>query len=362
MDIIDKRACILRTKKEIIEKLFDKKNSSPKYILGINTYCDTLLLYFSENQIEFSGIIDDYTAITVYKSIPVFKMREIMNKNSIIVSCVVDCRIQTALNNLKSNGFVMIVNYLELCLNDPALNQIHFCKNNINDIKENKNKYDWLFDLLEDDLSKKTLRDITDFRYNFNIDALKDILFDPDRQYFDSFVAFKESEVFVDCGGFNGNTTKMFILKNPNYKKIYYIEPASDYFHESIENLKDFDNIVFINKATYSKNTILKFKISGSDSSFSNAGEVTVETIRLDDVINEQVTYIKMDVEGAEYASLIGAERLIRQYKPKLAICVYHNQEDFWMIPELVLKYNKNYKVYLRHYTEGLLETVIYFL
>ncbi len=70
----------------------------------------------------------------------------------------------------------------------------------------------------------------------------------------------------------------------------------------------------------------------------------------MDDVIKDEITYIKMDVEGEEYNSLIGAKNIIEKYKPKLAIYVYHRQDDFWRIPELVLSYNDTYKVYLRDY------------
>ena len=45
-----------------------------------------------------------------------------------------------------------------------------------------------------------------------------------------------------------------------------------------------------------------------------------------------------------------------------MAICIYHNQEHFWKVPELVLRLNPEYKIYIRHYTEGLRETVMYFV
>jgi len=45
-------------------------------------------------------------------------------------------------------------------------------------------------------------------------------------------------------------------------------------------------------------------------------------------------TFIKMDIEGAELAALHGAERVIKQAHPKLAICVYHKIEDIYTIPQ----------------------------
>ena len=58
-----------------------------------------------------------------------------------------------------------------------------------------------------------------------------------------------------------------------------------------------------------------------------------------------------MDIEGAELAALKGGEKIIRSCKPKLAIAVYHKRTDIWDIPKLLLKYNPDYRFYLRVYS-----------
>ena len=67
-----------------------------------------------------------------------------------------------------------------------------------------------------------------------------------------------------------------------------------------------------------------------------------------------------MDIEGAEYKALLGAEQTIRKYKPKLAISVYHNRCDIWEIPKLVLSYNSDYKLYFRTYSFTGNDTIMY--
>ena len=69
-----------------------------------------------------------------------------------------------------------------------------------------------------------------------------------------------------------------------------------------------------------------------------------------------------MDIEGAEYQAILGAKKIIDKYKPKLAICVYHKPEDIWELPWLIHKINQEYKFYLRHYSFGDVETVLYAL
>ncbi len=69
-----------------------------------------------------------------------------------------------------------------------------------------------------------------------------------------------------------------------------------------------------------------------------------------------------MDIEGAELAALEGAQGLICKHKPALAICVYHRPTDFWDVPRKVLSMYDGYSVYLRHYTESIYETVMFFV
>ena len=69
-----------------------------------------------------------------------------------------------------------------------------------------------------------------------------------------------------------------------------------------------------------------------------------------------------MDLEGWENKALLGAKNHILQDHPKLAIAVYHSASDFWSIPQLVLGIRNDYDVYLRHYTQGWVESIMYFI
>lgn len=81
----------------------------------------------------------------------------------------------------------------------------------------------------------------------------------------------------------------------------------------------------------------------------------------LDDVLADQrVTFLKMDIEGAEMEALRGAEHIIRAQAPKLAISVYHRRDDVWKIPMLLLSYQPAYRFYLRVYSFTGNDTVLY--
>jgi len=67
-----------------------------------------------------------------------------------------------------------------------------------------------------------------------------------------------------------------------------------------------------------------------------------------------------MDIEGSELAAINGAEQLIRTWKPRLAISLYHKAEDVFEIPERILQIVPEYRFRIRHYGAGLFETVLY--
>ena len=82
----------------------------------------------------------------------------------------------------------------------------------------------------------------------------------------------------------------------------------------------------------------------------------------IDDVIpdNEKITLIKIDAEGSEYPILRGTERIITNFKPKLAVAIYQSVEDMLFIPKYLKQLVPEYKLHVRHYSKGTAETVLY--
>ena len=86
-------------------------------------------------------------------------------------------------------------------------------------------------------------------------------------------------------------------------------------------------------------------------------GDTCVEVVPLDEDLEDGLTFLKMDIEGAEQSALLGCERLIRSQHPKLAICTYHGYEDIWKIPIMIDRMNPDYQFYLRHYGGNMIPT-----
>ena len=234
----------------------------------------------------------------------------------------------------------------------------------IDDIKSNLSKYRQIYELLHDKESKNQMYNILNFRISYDLNYMRSFSAKEDVQYFEEFLNLKENnEVFVDIGGFDGYTSEEFIKKCPNYSSVHIFEPEELNFLLAQDRLSKYQNINYYKKGLSSKKKSLRFDASGSSSKINNIdGQLIIEVDKLDDLLNQKVTFIKMDIEGAEGMAIEGAKQIIKKYHPKLAISVYHKVDDFWKIPEQIFKIRKDYTIYLRHYTEGISETVMFFI
>ena len=174
-------------------------------------------------------------------------------------------------------------------------------------------------------------------------------------------------EFFVDAGCFDGFTTKEFFRWCKNKGYAYCFEPDSKNVGTVMRTLSnEAGRYELIKKALWSKTTTLSMDARGDfATSVTLPNESNhlprVEAVALDDLLGDKkVTFIKMDIEGAETEALRGARKIITEQKPKLAISIYHKTEDILTIPQLILECNIEYRFYLRHYSFSGYDTVLY--
>ena len=191
-------------------------------------------------------------------------------------------------------------------------------------------------------------------------------------QYFDYFAPC-ENEVFVDCGCFDGATCFNFAgwCGSKGFEHIYSFEADPKNYEKSKELLAPLGKCELFPYGTSDSNKKVYFAsdafetsciISREEAEKKNFEGVTeIETVALDDVLaGKRVTFIKMDIEGAEYEALMGAKKLIMENHPRMAISVYHKFEDFVTLADLVLSMHPDYRIAYRHYGFDDLETVMY--
>jgi len=187
-------------------------------------------------------------------------------------------------------------------------------------------------------------------------------------QYFDAGVPYSKGfSHFVDCGAYNGDSLET-VLKFSDIELYVGFEPITSNFSalsKTADRLRTRIKNAFLFPCGVATETgSASFSVSASSSALTNSAEgVILPLIRIDDAIkNTPVTFLKMDIEGAEPDALKGAEALIKTQKPELAISVYHAANHFWDIPNLLYSFNPDYKFYLRAHTPATLESVLYAL
>ena len=231
-------------------------------------------------------------------------------------------------------------------------------------LKENSEKFEKMYQSLEDYRSKKIFYAILNNWYNYDFINLEQVMEKCFSHYFDlDIIPSCQEEVFVDLGAFNGDTVEDFIkIYGDNYKKIYAYEMTEQSMRELKERVKNYPRIIYEQKAVSDEVGMGSIKIheistSSNQLELEEIGEIEVTS--LDDDINEKITMIKMDIEGSELKALKGAENHIIKDKPKLLLSVYHGYEELLTLWEYLEKLDLSYHYYLRYYGGPIFPTEI---
>lgn len=219
--------------------------------------------------------------------------------------------------------------------------------------------------ILSDEESVDTFNKILEKRNNNEMDY-SDLYHKDKVQYFDNkIINVQDDEVLVEAGAFDGVTIQNFLNWCGNrYKRIYAYEPLKENFEILKKKVIDMkipkEKIVLKNIALWNCEEELYFKNGKAGSKIDNAGEIIVqaEALKVDEA--DKITFVKMDIEGAELKALEGMREIIKKDKPKLAICIYHKYDDLWQIPLYIHELEKDYNLYIRHYHRICEETVLY--
>lgn len=344
-------------KKQLLVEEFINNLSKKKYILGRNKWSSSV-----SSVLQIDGIIDDFTLENKFENLPIYKMVDIKYEDCIVLSVTMGSpkTAQIRLDKLGINNvdYFSFFKYSKLNILLPPF--ICDFQENYNN---NKNKYDEVYENLADEKSKNIFNKIINFKKTFDLDFMMEFENNSKLQYLeDDFFVLPSNYVFIDGGGYIGDTTFNVIEKYPNYKKIYLFEPVYSNIIKAKDNLKKYKNIEYIEAGLTNFEGDICFEEDDSSSSISQIGNSKIKVNYIDNIISEDVDFIKFDIEGSELDALNGAKNLISKYRPILAICIYHKAEDWYKIPEIILEMYGEYKIYLRHYMEGIFETVMYFI
>lgn len=164
-------------------------------------------------------------------------------------------------------------------------------------------------------------------------------------------------DIVVDCGAAEG----LFSLVAANIcKKVYAIEPLPSFIKSMKLQFANMRNVTIVPRAlgekekyVYITESLLASTIS--EKSPTSAEEIKVHMTTVDNLFYEKgkkFTYLKADLEGYEMEMLKGAKKSIREYKPKIAITVYHHVYDCDEIKSYLHKLVPSYKFIIKGISE----------
>ncbi len=241
-----------------------------------------------------------------------------------------------------------------------------------------------LLNLVDDDISREVIESQIDLIINYDYSGQENFLrksgriekhtklYDPEHYFSKDIMKLSDHEGFINCGSFTGDTVEDFVKRtNGKFNHIFAFEPSKVNFIALSATVKKLGlsplAITCYQKGVYSENITLHFNINtidGGASTITEGGEDIIDGVALDSFLaieqKNQITFINMDIEGAEFDALHGMQEIIRKNKPKLAISVYHNPEHFWTIPFFIKSLNPDYKIYFRQHSISKSETVCY--
>lgn len=222
--------------------------------------------------------------------------------------------------------------------------------------------YEWAYQFFADDMSKAIICSrVEGYLLSAPLRPSQGV------EYFDDSagIALGSEEVFVDGGMFDGDTAMAFVHQTKGKFRHYYgfeIDDAN--YGKAAQNLAGIERMTLVQKGLWRSEMEHHYHTNLlASSKLSESGDGIIQVTSLDKFFADtpdQPTLIKMDIEGAEKEALLGAENVIKSVRPKLAICAYHKPEDIYCLPQLLESYEVGYRFALRHYSDNLLDTVLY--
>jgi FkbM family methyltransferase len=143
-------------------------------------------------------------------------------------------------------------------------------------------------------------------------------------------------KLVIDCGAAEG----VFAAKcvGAGFRVVAF-EPLPMFVAALRKTFAGRENFELVECAVGARDDTVSFCEDGVRSGTSHSGGLQVKRTTLDSVIlprEEPVGFIKADIEGSEYDMLIGAYELVRRDRPRLALTVYHAENNVYQIERLL--------------------------
>ena len=351
----------LEIKEDIIVEL--KNETLPLVMWGTGELATEIIAYLQENHINIDGIFVDekyYREHMVFHNLQVHTYEYIQQKYETFNVIIGHSNYEKVAIMEKQKEVNKV-----FCL--FSVNYNVFSKTSIEDIKAHRNEYERVYDLFEDEESKNNYVALLKTRIAGNVKYVLDV-FKHEMNFFNNDVfVVSEKECYLDIGAYDGDTIRLFLREcNGKYNCIYALEP-DDINREKLENYikeQDLRNVVVTEKGAWKEKDILQFssnneQISSVTNKQDGESDVSIYAEPIDTMFAyaEKVTLLKINYLSGVEEALLGAQQILKEHMPKLALTVGFNCENIRIIPQLIKEINPQYKLYLR-YNRGMVSSL----
>lgn len=203
---------------------------------------------------------------------------------------------------------------------------------------------------------------------NFDLDMIKNVDYDfyrgcPEGPYEYDEVYLQPGDVVIDAGACIGDFSALAAYKGCT---AYAFEPSQTMIDRYLNKTAELNQgIIIAPYALHSEKATFEFMVPEANmggSFLANEETLTqesknaeikltevVKAIDLDSYVEEnklaKVDFLKADIEGAERNMLKGAQNILKEFAPKLALCTYHLPDDPQVMEELILQANPKYVI-----------------
>ena len=344
----------------------------PILLLGCGHFGQTTRARLQSSGTEIAGFVDNDPRKWggTCAGLPVMSLQMAVERygtNVPIVNCVYTGRSMEV--DLKRRGY-NILPYSTLAFSRPDVLIPHGSMDNPAKLAAHRSKILEASALWSDDASREEY--LAQIRFRATLDGPMPPFLDPATTYFpDNIVELKRDEVFVDCGAFDGDSIRAFLRRSGGwFGGAIGIEADP----ENAGRLKSFiaglpkayaKHVRVVEAAVGAEKGTVTFQVTGTaESTFvgsTQGRQIQVPCRPLDEILaNDQPSYIKMDIEGAEPLALAGAPPKPFAGTPQFWPCVSITTLPTYGISLSRSALSDRYEFFLRRYSDDLWEQVCY--
>jgi len=155
-------------------------------------------------------------------------------------------------------------------------------------------------------------------------------------------------DIVVDCGCAEGLFS--FVVA-PIVKRVIAFEPLPRFLDLLEKTFYGLTNVEIRPYALGSYEGSIRFLDQGLSSRTSQQGNIVAKITTLDkqlDNVQGRVSFLRADIEGAEIDMLKGGVNMIKEHRPKIALTVYHDDNDVEEISQLLMNIHPDYNLHTK--------------